>query len=134
MPEPIEAGSPADWLRYARSDLNLARIAAGSDVMLEMLCFHAQQAAEKSIKAVLLAAGIPFPRTHNIGTLLAFVPATHTLPTDVALAVSLTDYAVVNRYPGEYEEVSDVDYEEAIRLASAVVAWADHIVRGRPAL
>ena len=36
MPEPIEPGSAADWLRYARSDLNLARIAAGSDVMLEM--------------------------------------------------------------------------------------------------
>ena len=132
MPEPIEAGSPADWLRYARSDLNLARIAVGSDVMLEMLCFHAQQAAEKGIKAVLLGAGIPFPRTHNIGSLLALLPATHTLSPDVALAVSLTDYAVANRYPGEYEEVSDVDYEEAIRLASAVVAWADHIVRGRP--
>jgi hypothetical protein len=58
LPEP---GSPADWLRYARSDLALARIERPAEVFLEMLCFHAQQAVEKSLKAVLLWKGGPFP-------------------------------------------------------------------------
>ncbi len=51
-PEDVEPGSPADWLRHAASDLKLARIARPPEVLLEALCFHAQQAAEKALKAV----------------------------------------------------------------------------------
>lgn len=45
-------GSPDDWLSHARSDLALAEISPPEDVMLEGLCFHAQQAVEKAIKAL----------------------------------------------------------------------------------
>ena len=61
-----EAGSPADWLRHARSDLALAKTAATQNVLRETLSFHAQQAAEKSLKSLLVLHGIPFPRTHNL--------------------------------------------------------------------
>jgi hypothetical protein len=44
------------------------------NMLLEGLCFHAQQAAEKSIKAVLIDRGVSFPRTHNIRTLLELIP------------------------------------------------------------
>lgn len=50
----ITGGSPDDWLRHAYSDLELARVALPAKVLLELLCFHAQQAAEKSLKAVYL--------------------------------------------------------------------------------
>ena len=40
-------GGPADWLRYAYSDLELARVTRPSNVLFEGLCFHAQQAAER---------------------------------------------------------------------------------------
>ncbi len=63
-PEEVEPGSPADWLRHAPSDLELARIARPPEVLLEALCFHAQQAAEKALKAVLIAHRIPFPKTY----------------------------------------------------------------------
>lgn len=46
-PEVYAPGSPADWLRYAYSDLALAGITPLPQVLLEQLCFHAQQAAEK---------------------------------------------------------------------------------------
>jgi HEPN domain-containing protein len=59
-----EPGSPAAWLRYARSDLALARVPARGEVLLESLCFHAQQAVEKSLKAVLVGRGIP-PRAKD---------------------------------------------------------------------
>lgn len=62
LPDP---GTPADWLRHARSDLALSR-AAVEGVLYENLCFHAQQAAEKGVKAVLVAGAITFPRTHNL--------------------------------------------------------------------
>lgn len=44
---------PRTWLLHARSDLNLAS-SRFPEVLYEQLCFHAQQAAEKSIKAVLI--------------------------------------------------------------------------------
>ena len=65
---PPEPGSPADWLRHAGSDLALSRTPADNEVLPETLAFHAQQAAEKSLKAVLLHAGIEPPRTHNLAT------------------------------------------------------------------
>ncbi len=54
-PEGRLPGSPADWLRHAHSDLELARVGRATKVLLEGLCFHAQQAAEKALKAVLVA-------------------------------------------------------------------------------
>lgn len=68
LPEP---GSPSDWLRYARSDLALAELVPPSNVLLETLCFHAQQVAEKALKAMLLhfTSQEP-PFIHDIGHLL----------------------------------------------------------------
>ena len=53
---------PRAWLRYARSDLALARSEA-PEIYLEHLCFHAQQAVEKALKAVLIERGVRFPYT-----------------------------------------------------------------------
>lgn len=51
-PERQMPGSPDDWLRRARSDLALAKVPLPEGALYEDLCFHAQQAAEKAIKAV----------------------------------------------------------------------------------
>ena len=118
------SGSSGDWLRYAVSDLEIARITQSPRILLEGLCFHAQQAAEKALKAVLVAHAIPFPRTHNLTTLLDLLPQDIVLPSEVEAATSLTDYAVLTRYPGNLEPVTEEEYHEAVRLAEAVVDWA----------
>ncbi len=59
MPHRFPPDSPLEWLNRARSDLELAR-SLKPDVYLEDLCFHAQQAAEKAIKALLIHHGTPF--------------------------------------------------------------------------
>ena len=59
-------GSAEDWLRFARSDLKLAKLELSDELMYSTLCFHAQQAAEKAIKAVLIDNGIEISKTHNI--------------------------------------------------------------------
>jgi HEPN domain-containing protein len=89
-----------------------------------MLCFHAQQAAEKSLKAVLLAHEVEFPRTHNLRVLRDLLPPTLAVVPEVEQAVELSDYATMARYPGAYEPVIEEEYREAIRLAEAVVTWA----------
>jgi HEPN domain-containing protein len=40
-------------------------------------------------------------------------------------AISLTDYAVLNRYPGDLEPVTEKEYKEAVKLAEKIVAWAE---------
>ena len=122
-------GSPADWLRYARSDLELARVTRPDDVLFEGLCFHAQQAAEKALKAVLIAKGVPPPKTHNIRTLLDLLPQEVIAPQEIEDAASLTDYAVTSRYPGDFESVDEEEYEDTVRLAETVVLWAERIIQ-----
>lgn len=126
---PPEAGgpeTPQEWLRRARSNLARAKATGiGPDVLLEDLCFDAQQACEKALKAVLVLKGRTVPRTHSIGELVTEVGATGVIvPADVTEAAVLTDDAVSARYPGPAEAVSAADHVEAVRLAEAVVAWA----------
>ena len=53
------------------SGLAAAREIQGNpDVLPNQTAFHAQQAAEKAIKAVLLHEGIAFPRTHDLTELV----------------------------------------------------------------
>jgi HEPN domain-containing protein len=63
--------SVAAWLHKARQDLAAASVLAGSPERLAgPVLFHAQQAAEKSIKAFLVLKGYPFPKTHDLTELL----------------------------------------------------------------
>ena len=52
-------GSPYDWLNRARSNLIRAKQPKPDKVYWEDLCFDAQQAAEKAIKALLMFHKIP---------------------------------------------------------------------------
>jgi HEPN domain-containing protein len=99
-PERPEPGSVQDWLRYAASGLELAKMSGVPNVMLESLCYHAQQCAEKALKAALITRGIPVPRTHSIGLLLDSLSEHMMIPQDVEEAAVLTDYAVMCRFPG----------------------------------
>jgi hypothetical protein len=42
-------------------------------------------------------------------------------PSEAVEAVSLTSYAVIARYPGDYEDITEETYQEAVRLAQAVL-------------
>jgi HEPN domain-containing protein len=121
------AGDPAEWLRHARS--NLSRCRSDSrlpDVLFEDLCFDAQQAAEKAIKAVLVLKGRRLPRTHDLAELVDLVAATGIeVPQEVREAKRLTPYAVAGRYPGVSEDASEEDYREALAISERVVAWAE---------
>ena len=127
-PEAHAPGSPADWLQHAHSDLALARTTPLPPILFEDLCFHAQQAAEKAIKAILVAYDIPVPRTHNLRTLFDLLPAEVSVPVDIEEAAGLSDYAVARRYPGASEPVEAEECREAISMAEAVVDWAEKVI------
>ena len=135
---PPEAPSPEDpreWLRRARSNLAQARHGHGqAEILLEDLCFDAQQACEKALKALYVLKGANVPRTHSIADLLTTLAAMgFDLPEQIKDAASLTDYAVAARYPGPGEPVVAEEFEAAVQLAAAVVTWATELVSSPPA-
>lgn len=122
-------GTPEGWLRFARSDLSLAQAPKPADVLFETLCFHTQQAAEKALKAVLIAHNVEFPRTHNLRTLLDLIPAEIDIPDAVEDAMILTEYAVSSRYPGFVEPIGAQEYQEAVNHAEVILTWAEAILQ-----
>jgi len=123
-----------EWVNRARSSLAKAGLASDIDVVyLEDLCFDAQQAADKAIKAVLIYLGIGFPYVHDLAGLVALVEqAGVPMPPPVARAPALSDYAVEPRYPGLAESVTQQEYEEALAVANAVVRWAEGVIGVEP--
>jgi len=117
-PQRFPPDDPREWINRAKS--NLARAREGlriSGVYLEDLCFDAQQAAEKALKALLICRGVRFPYVHDLK-----------VPETVREAARLTRYAVVTRYPGLVEPVTWQEYKDAVTIAEAVVRWAQDIV------
>ena len=132
---PRESGDahlPAHWMRNARGDMAMARIDLPEDATYEQLCFHAQQAAEKSLKALLTHLGIDFPYTHNIGLLVSLLPSDMQSVSALSEAVILTPFAVLTRYPGRMDPVTQDQYAEAVQTASAVVDWVSAFIMKKP--
>lgn len=117
------------WLRRARSNLTIARTQKQPGVMLEDLCFEAQQAAEKALKALLIYVSGDYPRTHALAALLARLEHYLTVPPAIREVVELTDYAVQVRYPGDYYPVTEEEQERAVALAERALAWAIDQIR-----
>jgi HEPN domain-containing protein len=91
--------------------------------------FHAQQAVEKSLKAVLAARDVDFPFVHDIGGLVDLCKEAGTsLPDELDGADRLTPYATGLRY--DDDQPSIVARETALSWATVAVAWAREQVQG----
>jgi HEPN domain-containing protein len=113
-----------EWLRWASADLQVAELTDDARIAPQIAAFHAQQAAEKALKALLVRQQIDFPRTHSVGVLLALLDGAGINGVqDLIDATSLTRYAVSARYPGEEEPVGRADAQEAAALATRVFDW-----------
>ncbi len=123
-PEEIRREFVGQWLAKADDDLAVARhLAAASVRFPAAIAFHAQQAAEKYLKAYLTALQVDFPKTHSIETLLKL--AAHRRPAladSLGEAILLTDYAVEARYRADLPELTDEQAAYAVELAALVRA------------
>jgi HEPN domain-containing protein len=121
---------PRQWINRARSNLVRAQ-AMLPGVYLEDLCFDAQPAAEKAIKAVLIARGAVFPPIHDLAGLLTILGQNNeAIPPAIADAARLTRFAVSTRYPSVAEPVTTEEHQRAVAIAAAVVRWADGRISG----
>jgi HEPN domain-containing protein len=120
--------SAQEWLNRARSDLALAKV-QGDDIYLEDLCFHAQQAVEKAVKALLIKEDVEFPYVHDISQLMTlFERAGCEIPDPVKEGERLTRLAVIARYPGIAPIVTEEEYQLALSIAEEVVRWTANLI------
>jgi HEPN domain-containing protein len=119
-----EISDPRAWAERAEEDFILARAALKRKQPLTSgACFHAQQCAEKYMKALLISKGADFPKAHDLLLLNNLCSATGIfLEIEPKHLNTLTDYAVRTRYPGDDPTVDDA--KEAIELAKLIRKFA----------
>ena len=103
MSDPDRCTEARRWLHYAREDLEAADAMLGqARVQSRHVCWLAQQAAEKAIKAGLVSLQIDFPRSHDLDALRNLMPQDWTARSQHPDLAELTEWAVEARYPGEW--------------------------------
>ncbi len=125
---PLDPSLASTWLHYARGDLAMAERTNDPRIPLAYLCFHAQQAAEKGLKAVLISRRVHFPKTHSIEFLIGLLPPDIGRPPDLIASIDLGEYAADMRYPGVGEDISEEEYRVALCVAKAVVEWTEKTI------
>jgi HEPN domain-containing protein len=111
-------------LRKAREDADAVRkLVADVDIADSVVGFHAQQAAEKALKAVLAARGEDFPWTHDLRHLMDRLEAIGTpLPESLREVRVLIPWAVEFRYGETIEDL--LERERALVMAEEIIVWA----------
>ena len=119
------------WIERAKSSLEISKLAVNADIYYEDLCYQSQQAAEKALKGLLIYYGIEPEFTHNIGILLNELEGFTEIPENIKETTRLTKYAVITRYPGEYDEITKEGYEESIKIAKDCLEWTENKIKER---
>ncbi|MBX3002224.1 MAG: HEPN domain-containing protein [Caldilineaceae bacterium] len=125
-----DVNDPASWVAIAEEDYLMARSALRRKRPLTYsACFHAQQCAEKYLKALLVSGGAEFPKTHDLLLLNSLCEQIGILvAVDAKPLNTLSDYAVRVRYPGE--EPTPEDARDAYKTAQVVRRFARGVLKG----
>lgn len=114
-----------EWVAKANADLDTAKREAAvvESPNYDAVCFHAQQCAEKYLKAVLVENDLRIPRIHDLEALLnQLMPFYPTLNKVMHFARILSAMAVEVRYPG-----MSADEDDAAESLKATVAIRDEV-------
>ena len=116
-------------LRLARRDYSafLALVAAPG-VEFAVAAFHAQQAVEKALKAVMSGYGLEYRRTHDLEELASRIADTGVVSVPVSHADlrALTPYGVAFRYDDEITDI--LSPSNAKQFVDEILSWAQNII------
>lgn len=115
-------------LRMADQDWEMFLVLKNAPrVGLAGVCFYAQQCVEKMLKAVMVARGLTFERTHNLVSLgERLVRHGVDLLVDVDELARLNPCAVIFRY--DDREIETISRAETLGLVEAVRAWVSALI------
>lgn len=110
------------WLAQASEDLSTAeRLSNDPESPARIACFLAHLSAEKSMKAWLIASGVPFRKVHDLAELLALLPADAARRLEIGDLQTLNPWSILGRYPDDVIEAT-------AKEASACVAAAQRVL------
>lgn len=117
-------------LEKAEQDLTVVRILLDGDEEIdEIVAFHAQQACEKSIKAVLALHAVRVGKTHNLAELIGKTRENGIdLPAWVDETAVLTPFGVTLRYAEAGDDDTPPERHSMYEMAARVVALARDLI------
>ena len=109
------------WLIKANNDLQVIENELNSaEPVMDAICLHAQQAAEKFLKTFLVAHNIDYPQTHNISAILNLCRSKDEQFIDLKQSITLSKYATDFRYPADFYIPDLEEAKEAYQLSLKV--------------
>ncbi len=121
-----EIGDSAKFLESAKEDLWYANL--GKDEHRTGAAFHAQQAAEKALKALLITEAEGFPKTHDLVALVERLPPRYVGAFDVGALSELNPWAIQGRYPADMPSITTGAMERLLATATSTVETATRLV------
>lgn len=120
--EEVKSELVRQWLAKGEEDFDVAEhLVSQGARYFRAAGFHAQQAAEKYLKALLVHHQVEFPKTHDLGELLDLLTSVEgPLASSLGEATALNPYGVDTRYPGDMPEISEDEAKRAAKLARKV--------------
>lgn len=123
------------WLAYARSDLAAAKaLLANPEHYPRQVCYLAQQAVEKALKAALIREQIDFPFSHDLDRLRNLLPETWRVKVAFPDLAEMTIWAIEARYPADMPEVFHIDAIRAVRTAEELSRLVEEDMGGSPGI
>jgi HEPN domain-containing protein/predicted nucleotidyltransferase len=118
------------WLSKAANDmLNIENNLSAESVPWDTVCFRAQQAAEKTLKAFLSYHAKPITRTHDLVALLAQVVEIHPPLKRLRTACQrLNYYAITSRYPDDLFEPEEEEGKEMITISQEIQTFVIELI------
>jgi HEPN domain-containing protein len=112
-----------NWINRAISDYKSAKkLFSGKNKILGATVFHCQQSVEKILNSFLVYKEIKFERVHNIVYLLdKCVNINESFQKWYVVAESITPYATLFRYPGDFDEPEIDDVKEALANSKEII-------------
>lgn len=116
------------WFKKAENDLlNIQNNLKSENIPADTCCFHAQQAAEKYLKAYLISKNIEFPKTHDLQLLVKLcIQANSQFDEISSNAFKLLDYSIAPRY---LDLTDDLTVEDAKQAYQNAVVIKDFILK-----
>lgn len=120
----------SEWIQKADEDFGFAEVGLKHSDFFAQVCFHLQQAAEKYLKAVIIANDLEFRPVHDLQELIMIIKDKLPQVEDIAEDCTyLNPYYVDTRYPVHWP--SDYDRstaEAAVEAVNSIKIWVmDHV-------
>jgi len=122
-----------EWLNKVKEDEDTGKKILEGRGFPAPACFHFQQMAEKSLKALLIFYNVEFPKIHDLIVLaMLFEPILPEIKEYKTELNFLNNYYIETRYPGDYPEFTLKEAQEAFEAAVKIKEFVlEKIAKGR---